>query len=239
MGNSLKLACITIATNNYNSFIPDWYAGIMKNTKDDVTCHIFTDIPDKYEIPQNVMLYKIEHKPWPWITLGRYAMIAQIFERIHADVVMFVDVDLIFQKYFDTEELLQNHDLFGALHPGFHENPAAATYEDNEESRACVKYSEGMKYFQGCLWGGKLEEFKKMILTCEENVQKDIENNIVARWHDESHLNKYFSDKNVNVLHPGWIAPENWVHIKESFELRGLHLHKNKNEYPRFEGIRL
>jgi hypothetical protein len=44
----------------------------------------------------------------------------------------------------------------------------------------------------------------------KNNVDIDSENNIVALWHDESHLNKYILDRNdLTILSPAYCYPEN------------------------------
>jgi len=41
--------------------------------------------------------------------------------------------------------------------------------------------------------------------TLSANVDKDLENGIIARWHDESHMNRYFLDHEPTIiLDPGY-----------------------------------
>jgi hypothetical protein len=47
-------------------------------------------------------------------------------------------------------------------------------------------------YYQGCLWGGKVPDVLEMIEELESRVNEDLKNNVIAVWHDESHMNKYF-----------------------------------------------
>jgi hypothetical protein len=78
-----------------------------------------------------------------------------------------------------------------------------------------------------------------MVRCLSENVDADLEKKVVAIWHDESHLNRYFIDKksDVNTLHPGFATPENWEIIKKAFPTKALHLHKTMEDFPRFEGL--
>ena len=44
--------------------------------------------------------------------------------------------------------------------------------------------------------GGTAQGFKHLIDTIAHNTDVDEQNSVVARWHDESHLNRYLYDKN-------------------------------------------
>lgn len=48
-----------------------------------------------------------------------------------------------------------------------------------------------------------------MICTLKERIDSDEENHVVARWHDESHVNKYIIGKKYKVLGVEYICPKN------------------------------
>jgi hypothetical protein len=62
-----------------------------------------------------------------------------------------------------------------------------------------------------------------------DQIKKDSDNGIMAVWHDESHLNRYFIDhKPTTILSPSYCYPESW---KLPFHKRILMLDKNHKEF--------
>ncbi len=113
------------------------------------------------------------------------------------------------------------------------------SFETNSNSTANILdgYYDLKEYRQGCLWGGKSKQFIDMVVELDRRVDVDLENEVVAVWHDESHMNKYFVENNQSVLtlHPGFATPQQgYDNIKANFETKFVHLHKDLDEFPRF-----
>ena len=61
-----------------------------------------------------------------------------------------------------------------------------------------------------------------------ENIYQDLKNNIIAIWHDESHLNRFYIDnKPTLILSPSYCYPESW---NLPYKKRLLALDKNHKE---------
>jgi len=244
MGSSLSNSIIFIGTGNYINFLPNYYASMKSHflRGEDNRFHVFTDNVEYANWPNDMQVYKIDHMQWPFITLLRFNFIHNAIDEIcKSENCVFADADLLWMKDTTESDLFRNKKYFGVQHPGFVFEPHKATFERNEASTAHVTMNDDLTtYWQGCLWGAKSQEFANMINILKQQVETDVNNNIVALWHDESHLNRFFINvKNeVNTLHPGYATPERWDHIKEKFSTVALHLHKSMQEFPRFEGIK-
>ena len=243
MGDNLKTSIVFIGTGKYINFLPNYYSAMKTHflSETELRFHVFTDQVQYANWPDDVNVYQIEHLQWPFITLLRFKFMNHFMEEIaKSENCVFADADLLWQNKTTVEELYGGRKHFGVQHPGFVFEPHKATFEKNPESRAHVTTADDLgTYWQGCLWGAKSEEFSKMVSRLDEQVDSDLKKQIVAIWHDESHLNRYLIDVKgeVNTLHPGYATPEQWQHIRDTFPTVALHLHKTMEEFPRFEGL--
>ena len=101
--------------------------------------------------------------------------------------------------------------------------------ETNPKSEAYVKEPTPKNYYQGCLWGGQIKNVIPMMKTLKERVDKDYENDIIAVWHDESQINKFFleNEDKVNALPPDYAYPECFPHY--TYDRKIIHLAKDNS----------
>jgi histo-blood group ABO system transferase len=53
-----------------------------------------------------------------------------------------------------------------------------------------------------------------------QNILKDLNHNIIAVWHDECHVNRYFIDNPPTcILSPSYCYPENWDTPQQKIQL--------------------
>lgn len=190
---------------------------------------------------ENVISTKIEHERWPYVTLHRFKYLLNFAEEIgKSDYFFFIDADLWPVSNISLEEITSPyHELVGVQHPGF--LGMIGTFETDTRSLANIfdsKYDLSI-YRQGCFWGGKPGPVLDMINTLNERIDIDDSHKITARWHDESHMNKYFVERNEKVLtlHPGFAQPEvGYDEIRTRFPTKMVHLKKDDNNFPRFPG---
>ena len=228
MDDKLKIGLLCIATGKYDTFIPALYKSAKKHffKNEDVKIYVFTD----QEIPNKKDLVKIaiNHEPWPNPTLKRYhnfSMHSPLYD--DRDYLFYCDIDMLFVTDVDKEILPDEPSgLVGVKHPGFYDG-RRGTYDENPKSTAFVKKSEGEIYYAGGFNGGTREAFLKMSEHIKNNVDIDIKNEVVALWHDESHMNRYFINNQPKTLTPSYCYPERW---NIPFEKKLLALDKNHEE---------
>jgi hypothetical protein len=243
----MKCALIFIGTNRYAGFFEGYKSSIDLNFLPDheKTYFVFTDQPAHPLFKHNdVVVTKIEHESWPYVTLHRFKYMMMVKDKLaEYDYVFFVDADLwACQQITDAHLLDHEKPLIGVQHPGFFGK--IGTFETNTKSRANIfdGHYNLLHYRQGCFWGGKSFELLKLVEELEKRIDLDLQDDVVAIWHDESHLNKYMLENNHDVftLHPGFAQPqdEGYENIREMFPTMMVHLKKDLKEFPRFEGIK-
>jgi histo-blood group ABO system transferase len=221
-----KIGILLIATNKYKTFVSPLIESarkfLLNNHK--VTYYLFTDSDEFNDLGDDVVINKIEHQPWPMITLHRYKTFYNHREILsQEDYLFYCDVDMRIVDIVGDEIL---GDLVGTIHPGF--VGRRGTPEDRYESTAYISPEEQITYFAGGFNGGSSEKFLEMSDTINTNIDIDYTKGIVAIWHDESHLNKYFSrNKPTVILNPSYCYPESW-HL--NYEKKLLALDKNHDE---------
>ena len=212
----MKVAIAFIGTGRYLNFLPQYYEHIEENflPNTEKTILAFTD-GEMEGLPDNVKVYPQEHLEWPFITLKRFEIINKAREEIlKNDWFVFIDADAFVVGKVTEEEFLERccgHTtdevpLFGVHHPCHragmppHKTKTGA-YETDEKSEAYFDVSKELPpiYWQGCFWGGKVPPVLAMIDEIEGRVNRDLENDIVALWHDETHINKYFFEREFDV----------------------------------------
>lgn len=227
--NIKNIGLLLIATGKYDSFLDQLLEGANEHflTNHNVTFFLFTDSQKK--LPQiNVCRTLIEHKPWPFPTLERYHHFAKSEKILETqDYLFYCDVDM---KFVDTvgDEVLSER--VSTIHPGHYGRRGDP--ETNPKSLACVNHDEQLVYYAGGFQGGEAKEFLRMSKQISTNIDIDKQNGIIAKWHDESHMNRWRIDNPpTKVLDCGYCYQQS---LHRPHRPRILALDKNHIEFGNF-----
>jgi hypothetical protein len=220
------------------------------------TFFVFTDGDLGDNIPDNISIIKAseeveittsDYSSDNWYNLmytsigglKRFGEIKKIEDQLkNYDWYVYFDADMYccdqvisYQEFFND-----NKPFFGVQHPTFstHWSKFVGTlpFERDEKSLSCVKEGEEKDdvYLQGCIWGGKIPQIFELIDELDSRIKEDLQNNILAKAHDESHLNRYrienFDD--FHVLHPSFAKPGDYPNHEFDFSARMIHSPSDK-----------
>jgi histo-blood group ABO system transferase len=223
----MKVGLLIIATNKYTQFLQPLIESADKFflPNQEVSYFIFTNKNIEIYSNRKVVKIDVEHREWPWMTLGRYKIFSNNSEILSKmDYLYYCDVDMRFVSEVGDEVLSER---VATQHPGYYGR--RGTPETRIESLACVRENEEMQYFAGGFNGGKSEEYLKMARHISNNIDIDYSRGIIAIWHDESHMNRYFIDNQpTKILDPSYCCNEGWINCP--FGRRLLALDKNHSE---------
>lgn len=232
----LNIGICIMATGKYTCFIEALIKSAEKYflPMHNKTYFIFTD----GEIQEHERIIKLPQKRlgWPYDTMMRfqvYAQYADFFKEM--DCLFALDADMKFVNFVGDEVLYTKNgqlaERVAIMHPGFYNKKREHfSYETNPASTAYIGSSEGKFYFCGGFWGGTTEGFLETCHYCIEHINKDLDNGIIAVWHDESHRNRYLIDFPPSViLGPEYCHPEH-QRLDYIFTPRLLALDKNHTQ---------
>jgi len=233
-----NIGIVIIGTNNYFNMVPNLISSIRKHflTFHNVKIFLFTNKDDKISEDEDLIVTHIEHLTWPGMTLLRYDIILKnkiLFKEI--DYLFYIDADMIIVGDIG-DEILGN--ITVVQHPIYYKiNNRYLEYERNEKSTAYIPYGKGYNYYYGCFQGGFKDSYLEMVEFLKYNIDKDIKNGIIAKWFDESHLNRYcYENPPDNVLDPSYSSCglDNLDYIQR-FNLKIIDVEKNNDSIRNWE----
>ena len=237
----MKVAVVFIGTSKYLNFLPRWYENCEKFFLTDVEKKylVFTDgeIP---EAPDNAVIYSQEHLDWPFITLYRFKMLNKSFGDLEdCDWLVFLDADMLVVDTVNVSDIIDESKKYIGVHHPCHylkmtpHDSGTGAFDTTKLSNASFTEGDDISvYFQGCLWGGRIPEVLDLINELDRRIDEDYEKDIIATWHDESHLNKFYSQnrEDVFVVHPSFAYPEVFADSC-TFDPKIVHLSKDNSKY--------
>jgi hypothetical protein len=184
------------------------------------TPFVWTD--DTINIPYEGVRIDQRDLGWPQSTLQRYRMFTQQAHRLKDfDQLFYCDVDMRFVAPVSETDVC-SPGITATRHPGFmvdgrmDESGCIVSVQGTREYRtsslaAMPRNACNDLYFCGGFNGGDAKTFLAMSDLLRHNITVDLENEIIAKWHDESHLNHYlYYNPPAKILTPSFCYPENY-----------------------------
>lgn len=211
----MDIGILYICTGKYKIFWESFYKSCEKYFLPSHNKHyfVFTDATE-LNFGNNVTLIKEQPKGFPMDSLLRFKMFNSIYEHLEKfDYLFFFNSNMCIVDFINEDILpdKKNDGLVALIHPGYYNKKAQYyPFERNPKSKAFIPFLSPKKYFyyMGSFNGGESKAFLKLIKQLDSNVNEDLNNGIIAIYHDESHLNSYLNFKNTKGVDPSYGFPE-------------------------------
>lgn len=199
-----KIAVYYIATDVYKSLFNDFLESLQNFFPDcKKIVKVISDDLEEYKDYEkgNVKVLicpRINHYPWPIITLYKMWHILQNFDD-SADYACYFNANSIIyphnENIFDTSKITVSYHSFNREENSYNPWPYIII---NKNSSAYL-VNETYEYIQGGFFFGPNQLIKEMCKDVVLLVKSDTSRGIFATWHDESYLNKWCVDNYTKV----------------------------------------
>ena len=232
----MRVGILYICTGAYTVFWPDFFQSFQQNFLPGVekTYYVFTDAEhiDHDDDPAVRRIYQKAYD-WPYSTLKRFAVFLSAEEELRGcDYLYFANANLLCTQTITPADVLprpeKGEDLVVACHLSYwHKKPIFLPYDRNPRCRAYMPYNAGQIYVAGGFNGGTAQACLWLCHTLNDRTEADLADGVIARWHDESQLNRLVAEqpRRFRVLDPGYCTPED---LDSPFETHLLIRQKSK-----------
>ncbi len=219
MQGSNKVGLLLIATGQqYWQYIDP----LIESAKKFFIAHdvvLFTDSPRRHNVAVQI---NQKNLGFPQTTLKRYHIFLEYEQYLtRFEYLFYCDIDMLFINPVGPEILCDG--LTATLHSGYEPyGPDRDSFflEGNRQSTAHI--GKVNYYFCGGFNGGSAADFLKMSRVIRRNIDIDEARNIIAKWHDESHLNCYlWSNPPRKILDYGYCYPEANKEVVDHYKRSG------------------
>lgn len=176
---------------------------------------VFTDAQEFYQSAnERVHVKYLKSEPWPLPTLMKFHTFLEYRDELSKyDYLYQSNANIICLKEVKEEEFLprkeQGEKLMFTLHPGYYQKRRIfRPYDRNRKSLAYVPYNCGNTFVFGAMNGGTAEGYLAFIEHMDARIVEDLKKGIIAKWHDESHINHDIIGRNdYRLLPPAFCYP--------------------------------
>lgn len=230
----MKIGIIYIATGDYARFWKDFYP----------TCECFfcTDVPKGYEVftdsswllsmnLPDVCFHPIEDEGFikNVSSKSRYICgLSSVLEQKY-DYIFYMNGNYKFVEPIVSEEVLPGagNDFLTVLSFDVYKNKSSEElpYDRNPCCGAYIPFGQGERYYQGGFYGGRTREVLKLSGWCASRIKEDLGKKVIARFHDESYLNRYLLNFHPRILNEIYGKA---CSVNESQGYKAILLHKDE-----------
>lgn len=214
--NMKKIGILYICTGAYSVFWKNFYETFEEKFLPNTEKHyfVFTDAKKiDYEEKENVKVHELGPQPWPLVTLLRFHTFLSIREELETmDYLMFSNANMQCDDVVLEENFLprvdEGEELSFTKHPGYADKEMKyVPYDRNPECLAYIPYNLGKDYVIGAMFAGTKDAYLSMCEILRDRINEDLKKGVIAKWHDESHINRFIIGKKVRVLSPSYCYP--------------------------------
>ena len=234
-----KISIFVIATNSYVDYAIELIKSSAKLIDEgtQIQFMLLTDV--EVDEPQfafagnsiTVDSFRIPRYGWPEATLLRFHLMLNHWDHVTGDIIMYLDADTEIVAPFKFDELLKictgksSNGVAPVLHPGYYKRSFVRNafnktrfgpWENKTNSTAYVPYTLRKNYVCGGVIWGLNKAFFQLCTNIKAKIDLDLQQGIVAKHNDESHLNNWF------VSHPTIAASPEWAYADGYSNLAGL-----------------
>ncbi len=220
----MKIAILYVCTGKYDVFWDEFYSSSEENFYPDVekTYFIFTDCKRMLELKEkNVQAFCQARSGWPYDTLLRFNWFCTIQDKLEEyDACYFINANGKFLKKV-TPELIpfpsDEEPMILSVHINNYEDTEGKKFapERNPMSTAYIPEGAYCRAHSGGFFGGRTKEFLEMCRKLRDRIAKDLQNGIIAIWHDQSHLIKYATEIPHYNVEKGLVASEEYADLSK------------------------
>ena len=217
MSDNKSIAILYIATGPYIAFWNRFYDTFEQYFLPQTEKHyfVFTDAEEfNHCTDARVHVKYLKSEPWPLPTLLKFHTFLEYREELlQYDYLYQSNANIICLQTVREEDFLPRTDqgecLMLTLHPGYYQkNRIYRPYDRNKNSLAYVPYNCGETFVFGAMNGGTAEGYLSFIAAMDERIVEDLKKGVIAKWHDESHINHaIIGRRDYRLLPPAYCYP--------------------------------
>lgn len=201
-----------IATGKYIKFFPKLKKTIQQYFLVDNKKIFYVLTDHELENETDVIYEKTFPLPWPLPSLLRFHLFSHSKLPDNVDLIYYFDVDTYLVDYVGEEVIPNGEDKLSVVsHPYNLLDPNYNSFETNRQSIAFIENWKDYTYIHASFFGGYKNNFLSMCEDVKKLIDVDLKHNIIAKWYDESYLNKYVIDNKCKILDCGYSHPDFWA----------------------------